>query len=67
MRDEYNFENSIANPYKKAAKEKVTIQLNTDVVDYFKSESTRTGIPYQSIINFYLSDCVNEGKKLVFA
>ena len=67
MRDEYNFENSVANPYKKAEREKITIQLNAEVIDYFKAESARTGVPYQNIINFYLIDCVNEGKKLAFS
>ena len=67
MRDEYNFQNSVANPYKKAEREKITIQLNAEVIDYFKAESARTGVPYQNIINFYLIDCVNEGKKLAFS
>lgn len=67
MRAEYDFGNSVANPYRRAEREKVTIQLNVDVVDYFKAESARTGIPYQNIINFYLADCVREGKKLAFS
>ena len=47
MRAEYDFENSQINPYKKAPREKITIQLNVDVIDYFKAESVRIGIPYQ--------------------
>ena len=49
------------------AREKITIQLNVDVIDYFKAESVRTGIPYQNIINFYLTDCAREGKRLTFS
>ncbi len=67
MRAEYDFENSQINPYKKAPREKITIQLNVDVIDYFKAESVRTGIPYQNIINFYLTDCAREGKHLTFS
>ena len=67
MRAEYSFENSHINPYKKAPREKITIQLNVDVIDYFKAESVRTGIPYQNIINFYLTDCAREGKRLTFS
>ena len=67
MRAEYDFENSQSNPYKKAPREKITIQLNVDVIDYFKAESVRTGIPYQNIINFYLTDCAREGKRLTFS
>lgn len=48
MRAEYDFENSQINPYKKAPREKITIQLNVDVIDYFKAESVRIGIPYPS-------------------
>ena len=67
MRAEYSFENSHINPYTKAPREKITIQLNVDVIDYFKAESVRTGIPYQNIINFYLTDCAREGKRLTFS
>ena len=49
------------------AREKITIQLNVDVIDYFKAESVRTGIPYQNIIKFYLTDCAREGKRLTFS
>lgn len=48
-------------------REEVTIQLNVEVVDYFKAESARTGIPYQRIINFYPADCANKGMKLAFS
>lgn len=67
MRTEYNFENSKQNPYRKAEQKKITIQLNTEVIDYFKDEAARTGIPYQNIINYYLVDCVEHGKRLTFS
>lgn len=66
MKVEYDFTNSVANPCKKAEREKITILLNTEVIEYFKNEAARTGIPYQNIINFYLLDCVRQEKKLVF-
>ncbi len=66
MRAEYDFSESAENPYRKADREKVTIQLNVEVVEYFKAEAARTGIPYQNIINFYLVDCVHEGRRLAF-
>ncbi len=67
MRDEYDFTDSIPNPYKKATREKVTIQINAETIAYFKNEAARTGIPYQSLMNFYLTDCAQEEKHLVFA
>lgn len=67
MKVEYDFTSSVANPHRKNDKEKITIQLNAEVIEYFKEEAARTGIPYQNIINFYLLDCVRRERKLVFS
>lgn len=63
MRDEYDFSGSVQNPYLKKLKKQVTIRLEEDVVDYFKQLSEETGIPYQSLINLYLQDCVRAKRK----
>ncbi len=63
MRDEYDFSQSVQNPYSKKLKKQVTIRLEEDVVDYFKQISEETGIPYQSLINLYLRDCVRSQRK----
>jgi hypothetical protein len=34
-----------------------------DVISYFKELAEETGIPYQSLINLYLRDCMAQGKK----
>lgn len=65
MRDEYDFSkmNGIKNPYAKMLKKQITININNDAIEYFKKESERSGIPYQTLINLYLTDCaVNERK-----
>ncbi len=67
MREEYDFKESVANPYTKKPYKQITINLDVDVVDYFKASAAETGIPYQRLINLYLAQCVAEGKKLVFA
>lgn len=64
MREEYDFTESVKNPYAKRLKKPVTIRLGLDVLDYFKAMSDETGIPYQSLINMYLSDCARKGRKL---
>ena len=64
MREEYDFTNAIKNPYTKAARQQITINLSTSVVTYFKEEASETGIPYQTLINLYLTDCVKKKKKL---
>ena len=42
----------------------MTIRLEEDVVDYFKELSEQTQIPYQTLINLYLKDCVKSQRKL---
>lgn len=46
MRDEYDFSKSVQNPYNKKLRKQITINLDVDVIDYFKAEAQRTGIPY---------------------
>ncbi len=60
MREEYDIKalNPRKNPYAKALKKQVTINLDDSVVEYFKKQSESIGIPYQTLINLYLRDCV---------
>jgi len=54
------------NPYAKALKKQVTIRLGRDVISYFKSMAEKMGVPYQSLINFYLRDCAEHHRKLTW-
>ena len=64
MREEYNFKNARRNPYIKKEKQQITINIDSEVIDYFKNQSTTSGIPYQTLINLYLSDCVTQKREL---
>ena len=64
MRDNYDFSDSVKNPYAKKLKKQVTIRLDEDTINYFKSMSDDKGIPYQSLINLYLRDCAQSHKEL---
>ncbi len=64
MREEYDFSNAIKNPYAKKLKKQITINLDTEVIDYFKNQSEASGIPYQTLINLYLMDCAANKKRL---
>ena len=64
MRDEYDFGDSKPNPYARMLRKPITIRLGLDVIDYFKEMSEETGIPYQTLINLYLKDCMQHGRKL---
>ena len=64
MRKEYDFSDSVRNPYAKLLKKQVTLRLNTDAISYFKTMAQETGLPYQNLINMYLTECAHSGKKL---
>ena len=64
MREEYDFKNARKNPYVQKEKKQITINLNTDVVEYFKRQAEFSGIPYQTLINLYLTDCVVNKREL---
>ena len=51
------------NPYAKELKKQITINLSPIVITYFKKEAENTGVPYQTLINLYLMDCVKSEKK----
>jgi len=64
MKKTYDFSKSVKNPYLSKPKKQLTIRLDEDTIDYFRSLSEESGIPYQSLINLYLRDCAAEKKKL---
>ncbi len=63
MLDEYDFSKSVKNPYIGRLKKSITIRLEPDTIDYFKELAKDTGIPYQTLINMFLSQCAREHKK----
>ena len=63
MKKEYNFENSIRNPYTKKLKRQITIRIENDTIDYFKQLATETDIPYQKLINMFLRSCAQNKMK----
>ena len=64
MKKEYDFSKGTKNPYAKLLKKQITINISEEVLDYFKELSEQTSIPYQTLINFYLMECVKNKKKL---
>jgi uncharacterized protein (DUF4415 family) len=66
MRKEYDFSKmkSRKNPYSRFLKKQISIKLDNDTIDYFKKLSENTGIPYQTLINMYLTDCAVNHKTL---
>jgi len=51
------------NLYAKKLKKQITIRLDEEIINYFKGIGDENDIPYQSLINLYLRDCVKTKKK----
>ena len=64
MREEYDFTNARKNPYIKKLKKQITINIDSSTIDYFKGKAEDSGIPYQTLINLYLADCVTNKREL---
>ncbi len=69
MKAEYDLStmNSRRNPYAAKLKKPVSMRLSVDVVTYFKGMADEAGLPYQSLINLYLRDCVMNDRKVQIA
>ena len=64
MREEYDFSNARKNPYAKKLKKQITINIDGDTIQFFKDIASTSGIPYQTLINLYLSDCAANNRQL---
>ncbi len=66
MKKEYDLSKmkSRQNPYASKLKKSVTMRLSEDVISYFKQMAEEKGVPYQSLINLYLRDCVSSQRKI---
>lgn len=66
MKKEYDLAGmkSRKNPYASKLKKPVTMRLSEDVVAYFKAMAEDKGVPYQSLINLYLRDCVAHHREI---
>ncbi len=66
MKTEYDLSKmkSRKNPYAAKLKKSVTMRLSEDVIGYFKQMADEKGVPYQSLINLYLRDCVSSHRKI---
>jgi len=67
MEDEYDFSKmeEVKNaPYKGKIKKHITMYLDQDIIEYFKGMSQEVGIPYQRLVNLYLSHCKDKKIKL---
>ena len=66
MKHEYDLSKmkSRKNPYASKLKKPVTMRLSEDVIDYFKEMAVDADVPYQTLINLYLRDCLVQHREL---
>ncbi len=66
MKEKYDLSKlkSPKNPYASKLKKPVTMRLSEDAVMYFKGMADEAVVPYQSLINLYLRDCLANSRKV---
>jgi len=57
MKANYDFSKARRNPYARRLKRQITIRLSPEPISYFKELAKELNIPYQSLINLYLTEC----------
>ena len=60
MKKNYDFSNAVKNPYAKKLKKTISINISETDIDYFKALSEKTDIPYQVLINMFLTQAKTE-------
>jgi predicted DNA binding CopG/RHH family protein len=63
MKKEYDFSDSIKNPYTKKLKKQISIRIEKETVEYFKKLAAEIDIPYQNLMNMYLRECAQNNFK----
>ncbi len=63
MRKNYDFSTAVRNPYAKRLKRQLTIRLDEETINYFQGLSREMSLPYQTLMNMYLRDCAETGKR----
>jgi uncharacterized protein (DUF4415 family) len=64
MRKQYDFSHARKNPYARRLKQQITLRIDRPTIEYFRSLSESSGIPYQTLINLYLRECAVSRRKL---
>jgi predicted DNA binding CopG/RHH family protein len=63
MRKEYDFSTAKPNPYARRLKRSITIRVDTRTLEYFQQLAAELEVPYQTLINLYLRDCAESGRR----
>ena len=64
MKKQYDFAKARKNPHAARLKKQVTMRIDETTIAFFKNMASSIGIPYQILMNLYLRQCAEKGKKL---
>ena len=64
MKKQYDVTKARKNPYAARLKKQVTMRIDETTIAFFKNMAASTGIPYQTLMNLYLRECAEKGKRL---
>lgn len=64
MKKNYDFSKAVKNPYAKRLKRQLIIKLDEETITYFQNMAQDLAIPYQTLMNMYLRECAESGKRL---
>jgi len=67
MRENYDFSKAVKNPYTDKLKQKISIRLDQETIEYFKELADETGVKYKQVICLYLADCAKSHKKIAIS
>ncbi len=63
MKKTYDFSKAKRNPYAKRLKRQLTIRLDAETIHYFQDLSREFAVPYQTLMNMYLSECASAKRR----
>ena len=66
MREEYDFSEAKQGRLS-GNKQQITIRIESSTIAYFKELSLKVGVPYQTLMNLYLTDCARKKKAPEFS
>jgi predicted DNA binding CopG/RHH family protein len=67
MRDEYDFKDAKPGRFASNKKQQITIRIERDTIAYFKELSAENSVPYQTLMNMFLTECAQNKRTLGFS
>jgi predicted DNA binding CopG/RHH family protein len=64
MKREYDFSEARPGRFAHKGKQQITIRIEADTISYFKDLAQTTGVPYQTLMNLFLTECAHDKRTL---